>query len=158
MQNDTPLSHEATSIDVSNAYDCFTELAVHAFKAHVSLVTLIDNENNRQVFKSQLGLKEPWASRMETPLTHSFCQYVAKDDRVLCIEDATKSDLVKDNLAIAELGVMAYLGAPIRNKAGRAIGAFCVISGVPRVWNNEEKETISLISTCVSELMIAKED
>lgn len=150
------LSHETNS-EEGNAYDCFTELAVHVLNVEVSLVTVIDQLNSRQIFKAQIGLEEPWASRNETPLTHSFCQHVVNDDVILCVEDATTHDLVKENLAILDLGVMAYLGAPIRDRNGKAFGAFCVISGKPRKWSTNEKETISRISKCVSEFIITKE-
>lgn len=144
--------------DPDNPYENFTKLASHVIDAPVSLVTIIDYENARQVFKAQTGLSEPWASKMETPLTHSFCQHVANNDHALCIEDATQDPLLKTNLAIPDLGVIAYLGTPIRNKNGEAIGAFCVISGEVRRWTDNEKETVSHISKCVSELLIAKEE
>lgn len=145
-------------VNTDEAFDCFTELVVHLLGVPVSLVTIIDRENDRQCFKAQTGLPEPWASQMETPLSYSVCQYVAQNDQALSIEDARLNDLVKDNLAISRFGVTAYLGTPIRNKDGDAIGAFCVISGEPRQWTDNEKETMSHISKCVSELLMAKEE
>ena len=56
------------------AFDRLTHLAVLLLNAPVALVSLVDDR--RQFFKSQVGLAEPWASARETPLTHSFCQYV----------------------------------------------------------------------------------
>jgi hypothetical protein len=48
-----------------------------------------------------------------------------------------------DNLAIRDLGVIAYLGVPlITTRNGHAVGTLCVIDHQPRIWTNDE---ISLI-------------
>lgn len=135
------------------AFDSITELATFLLNVPVSLVSIIDIENDRQAFKSQIGLTEPWASKRETPLSHSFCQHVTKRDAMLCVEDARTHDLLKDNLAIPELGVVAYLGTPIRNEFGHAIGAFCVISGEEKQWTIRDKEIVSRLALCVTELI-----
>lgn len=135
------------------AFDSITELATFLLDVPVSLVSIIDIEKDRQVFKSQIGLNEPWATMGETPLSHSFCQHVARRDAMLCVENAHLHDLLKDNLAIPELGVVAYLGTPVRNEFGEAIGAFCVISGEEKSWTDRDKEVVSRLASCVTELI-----
>src|SRR5215204_4594894 len=88
-----------TPIDPS--FDRLTRLATRTLKAPVSLVTLVDR--NRQFFKSQIGLPEPWASLRETPLSHSFCQHVVNTNQPLIISDARQHPLVFTNLAIPDL-------------------------------------------------------
>src|ERR1700680_226145 len=58
------------------AFDLLTRLASRTLKAPISLVSLGDDR--RQFFKSSVGLPEPWSSLRETPLSHSFCQYVVE--------------------------------------------------------------------------------
>ncbi len=135
------------------AFDSITELASFLLNVPVSLVSIIDSKNDRQVFKSQMGLNEPWSSKGETPLSHSFCQHVASRDAMLCVENSRTHDLVKDSLAIPELGVVAYLGTPVRNEFGHAIGAFCVISGEEKNWTDRDKEIVSRLASCVTELI-----
>ncbi|MBI3970384.1 MAG: hypothetical protein HY332_03765 [Chloroflexi bacterium] len=53
-----------------DAFDRLTRLAANALRAPVALITLPDAD--RQFFKSQIGLPEPWASRRQTPLPHTF--------------------------------------------------------------------------------------
>jgi PAS domain S-box-containing protein len=118
------------------AFDRLTQLAARILKAPVALVSLVDRD--RQFFKSQVGLPEPWASWCETPLSHSFCQYAVDSREPLLVEDARRHPLVKDNLAIPDLGVVAYAGIPLITADGQALGTFCVIDHTPRTWTDEE--------------------
>ncbi|MBV9592481.1 MAG: SpoIIE family protein phosphatase, partial [Actinobacteria bacterium] len=77
---------------------------------------------------------EPWQSDRQTPLTHSFCQYVVRDGRPLVIEDARLDERLRDNLAITDLGVVAYAGFPLRDATGQVVGSLCAIDTQPRGW------------------------
>jgi signal transduction histidine kinase len=114
------------------AFDRLTELVQRVIGVPVSLVSLIDED--RQFFKSQQGLPEPWCSLRETPLSHSFCQHVVDQRAPLVVEDAREHPLVADNLAIRDLHVIAYLGVPLRVPEGPTIGSLCAIDGEPRAW------------------------
>ena len=118
------------------AFDRLTRLATEILQAPISLVSLV--EETRQYFKSCVGLPEPWATQRETPLTHSFCQHVVADAAPLIISDATQHPLVRDNLAIRDLGVVAYLGIPLTTSTGIVLGSFCVIDTHPRAWTKKE--------------------
>lgn len=122
------------------AFDRLTRLASKIVNAPVSLVSLVDVD--RQFFKSFVGLPEPWASERETPLSHSFCQYVVATGEPLVVEDARKVDLLKDNLAIPDLDVIGYLGMPIMASDGSQLGSFCVIDSKPRQWTQREIEIV----------------
>lgn len=136
--------------------DSISKLAKDLFKTSVALVSIVENENDRQFFVSQLGLEEPWASRRETPLSHSFCKHVQHKAKPLVIQDSRKSDLVKDNGAVVDLGVIAYLGAPIFSPAGEALGALCVIDDTPRNWSDQDVATLEVLAQCVSREILLK--
>jgi PAS domain-containing protein len=108
------------------AFDRLTRLAARILAAPVSLVTLVDR--NRQFFKSGHGLGEPWASRRQTPLSHSFCRYAVAHGEPFVVEDAREDPRVHDNLAVPELGVVAYAGVPLFTNDGHALGSLCVIA------------------------------
>src|SRR3712207_8572091 len=76
------------------SFDRLTRLAARMLGAPVSLVSLVDRD--RQFFKSSVGLPDPWASRRETPLTHSFCQHAVATREPLVIEDARDHPLVRE--------------------------------------------------------------
>jgi hypothetical protein len=84
------------------AFDRLTSLAATTLGAPVSLVSLV--EAKRQFFASTYGLAEPWATRRETPLSHSFCQHVVHSRDAVIVTDARTDPLVAGNLAIPRSG------------------------------------------------------
>lgn len=115
-----------------------TRFAAKILGAPIVLVSLVDKE--RQVFKSQVGVKEPFASG--TPLTHSFCQWVVSGKDKLVVRDAREHVTLKDNLAIRDLGVVAYCGVPLLERSSQAIGSFCAIEQKPREWSGDDLATL----------------
>jgi signal transduction histidine kinase len=118
------------------AFDRLTRLAAHALGIPVALVSLV--EEDRQFFKSCIGLAEPWASERGTPLSHSFCQHAVASGEPLVIEDAREHPLVRDNLAIRDLDVIAYAGFPLVTSEGIVLGTFCAIDSKPRRWSDDD--------------------
>ena len=118
------------------AFDRLTRLATEILGVPVSLVSLVDGD--RQFFKSAVGLPEPWASRRETPLSHSFCQHVVRGMAPLVVADARVDPVLSSNRAVSEIGVVAYAGIPIVTSDGFALGSFCAIDSKPRAWTEHE--------------------
>ncbi len=123
------------------AFDRLTKLAAKILNVPVALVSLVDD--HRQFFKSQVGLAEPWASQRETPLSHSFCQHVVNSASPLVVEDARQDELLRDNLAISDLGVIGYAGMPMTTPDNQTLGSFCVIDTKPRKWTAQELDILS---------------
>ena len=89
----------------------------------------------------------------QTPLSHSFCQHVVADQAPLIIADARVVDRVRDNLAIRDLGVIAYAGWPITDHTGTIVGSLCAIDVEPRDWPAESIEMLEdLAAACSAEL------
>jgi signal transduction histidine kinase len=122
--------------DAEPAFDRLTRLAAKILQVPVVLVSLVDED--RQFFKSCVGLPEPWATARETPLSHSFCQHTIDTREPLVISDARLHPLVRDNLAIPDLNVVAYAGIPLITNDGFVLGSFCAIDTKPRVWTADE--------------------
>lgn len=138
-------------------YDNLTKLAADLIGVPVSLLSIVEFENDRQFFKSHLGLPDPWATKQQTPLSHSFCQHVVKRNAPLVVDNAPEHFLVQDNLAIRDLGVIAYLGVPVCTQDGLPIGALCVIEGAPRQWTEQEVASLTQLAACVSDTIRLKE-
>ncbi|MBB4635082.1 PAS domain S-box protein [Longimicrobium terrae] len=130
------------------SFDRYTRLATRVLGVPVALVSLV--EGHRQFFKSCVGLPQPWATERETPLSHSFCQHVVRRATPLIIEDARQDDLVRENLAIRDLSVIAYAGFPIVVRPGVVLGSFCVIDSQPRKWTPEDLRIVQDLATAVS--------
>ncbi len=122
------------------SFDRLTGMAMRLLGVPILLITMVDGD--RQFFKSCRGLPEPWASRCETPLTHSFCQHVVASGAPLVVGDARAHPLVHDNPAILDLGVIAYAGIPLFTSDRYAVGAFCAIDTLPREWTREDLATL----------------
>jgi signal transduction histidine kinase len=129
-------------------FDRYTALASRCLGVPVSLVSLVDEY--RQFFKSQVGLAEPWASKRETPLTHSFCKYVVDSGQPLVVENAPEHPLVKENLAIKEIGVVAYAGVPLQALGKYNLGSFCAIDTKPRQWSEQDLEILKALADAVT--------
>ena len=129
-------------------FDRFTRLAARLLGAPVALVSLVDEE--RQYFKSCVGLPDVLSDRRELPLSHSFCQYAVASRLPLVIEDARIDPRLRDNPLVTELGVVAYAGAPLAGAGGQVIGTFCVIDMVPRQWTGDEVELLTTLAAAVS--------
>jgi GAF domain-containing protein len=113
-------------------FDRLTDLAATLLDVPIALISVV--EPDRQVFLGCVGVSEPWSSRRGTPISHSFCQHAVLAAAPLVIEDAREHPLVRDNPAIADLGVVAYAGIPLVTSGGQAIGSFCAIDSKPRPW------------------------
>jgi GAF domain-containing protein len=128
-------------------FDRLARIACKVVKAPVALVTLVDRD--RQFFKSSIGLPEPWCTRRETPLSHSFCKHVVATQRPLVLSDARLDASLRDNPAIQVLGIVAYLGIPLVTAGGVPLGSFCVIDQRPRDWTYDQVDLLQELAACV---------
>ncbi|MFC4145604.1 SpoIIE family protein phosphatase [Micromonospora mangrovi] len=135
------------------AFDRFARLVSDLLDVPVALVSLVTAE--RQFFPGAVGLPEPWAARRETPLSHSFCQHVVDIEVPMVLPDARLYPRVRRNLAIEDLGVIAYAGIPLTDLDGRVLGSLCAIDSKPRAWTAEQLRTLAdLAAACSSELRL----
>ena len=129
-------------------FDRYTRLATDSLGVPVSLVSLVDAD--RQFFKSQAGLTGEFAEAGQTPLSHSFCQYPVSSKRPLIVSDARQDPLVANNLAIRDLGVIAYAGIPLVLSDGHGVGAFCAIDDKPRDWSERDIRILGDLAAAVT--------
>ena len=129
-------------------FDRLTRLASRILKVPVSLISLVDID--RQFFKSQVGLSDPWLSIRQTPLSHSFCKHVVASGEMLVVEDARQHPVVCDNLAIRDLDVASYLGMPLTTPDGFHLGSLCVVDHEPRNWTADDIEVLQTLAQSVT--------
>jgi GAF domain-containing protein len=135
--------------------DRYTRLAAAILEAPVTLFTVVVGDT--QYFRSHVGLKEPLASERQTPRSHSFCQYVVLTGKPLEVADAREHPVVRDNPAIDDLGVIAYLGMPIVTRKGECVGSLCALEHEPREWMPDERAALKdLAGACTTELELRR--
>ncbi|MFG3552782.1 SpoIIE family protein phosphatase [Micromonospora sp. NPDC047557] len=144
-----------TGLDAApdEAFDRFARLVSDLLEVPVALVSLVSAD--RQFFPGAVGLPEPWSQRRQTPLSHSFCQHVVDIEVPMVLPDARLYPRVRDNLAIDDLGVVAYAGMPLTDLSGRVLGSLCAIDNKPRAWTAGQLQTLAdLAAACSSELRL----
>lgn len=129
------------------AYDRVTQLVARLLAAPTALLSIVDKD--RQYFRSQVGLGEPWAAQRQTPLSHSFCQWVVSGKERVAVDDARAHPLLRTNLAIRDLGVIAYAGVPVCSGSGEAPGSLCAIDAKPRQWSDQDLLTLQDLTKLV---------
>jgi GAF domain-containing protein len=117
-------------------FDRLARFTAQLLDVPVVLMSIVDRQ--RQFFKAQVGLQEPLNTTRQTPITHSFCQWVVTADEALIVEDARRDLLLSANPATAEMGIVAYAGVPLRAEPGETIGSFCAVDVKPRRWDTQE--------------------
>jgi two-component sensor histidine kinase len=142
--------------DAEEAFDRLTRMVTRLLGVPVALVSLVDD--TRQFFKSQQGLPSPVSQERQTPLSHSFCQHVVIERAPFVVTDAESDSRVRDNLAVPELGVKAYLGVPLALPSGHVIGSLCAIDMIPRAWSDADLKSLSDVAEIVmSEIELRRE-
>lgn len=121
-------------------FDQIAQQAAELLGAPIALVSLVDGD--RQFFKSVVGLAEPWASARQTGLDRSACQHVVRAGATVAITDTRSDPRVRESHRIADAGLAAYAGAPLRTADGHTLGSLCVLDERPREWTATELATL----------------
>jgi serine phosphatase RsbU (regulator of sigma subunit) len=129
-------------------FDRLTRIASRVMHAPVTLVSFVASD--QQIFKGREG-ELPARFADGTPLSHSFCQHVVSSGEPLVVEDALAHPLVRDNLAVADLNVLAYAGWPVVDPAGNVLGSLCAIDSTTRAWSPEELALLADLADLASD-------
>jgi PAS domain S-box-containing protein len=117
------------------SFDQLARLASTLLDAPMALVSLVDED--RQFFKSCVGVPEPLASARETPVEISFCQHAVAAREPLLVRDAREVPLFRDSPLVHD-GQVAYAGIPLVTAEGHALGTICVVDTEPRDWTEKD--------------------
>jgi hypothetical protein len=129
------------------AFDRLTAIAARVLRAPTAVISLIGDD--RQLFKSAVGLPEPWATTREAPLAHSLCAYAVSAREPLILPDAREHPAFKDNTATAQAGLVAYAGIPLILSDGSALGALCAYDYERRAWSADQVALLSDVAALV---------
>jgi PAS domain S-box-containing protein len=136
-------------------FDRYARLVRAALGVPVGLVSLVSTDG--QALPGAEGLPAFWQRVRCTGLSHSFCQYVVAHDAPLVVRDAREDPVLVDNLAIDDLGVIAYAGFPLHDPDGNPVGSLCAIDTQPRDWTRHELDILAdLAATASRELTLRR--
>ncbi|MFF0448843.1 GAF domain-containing protein [Streptomyces sp. NPDC004609] len=152
-------------------FDEFAHRAARATRAPYGMVNFIDE--NRQFFA---GLHTPAGTHSGSDLSTSaaaaaargtgrvlsrdrgFCPHVIVRRKALVLEDVCDYPRFAGNPVVDEIGVRSYLGAPLIDRAGIALGTICVVDTEPRPWGRAGLETIKSLAGELVERIHRRED
>ena len=135
----------------SESFDRITSLAAQALRVPILLLCVVDE--SRQWFKSSVGL-----DKTETSRDMSFCSHVVFERRPLMVVDARQDERFADNpLVTGAPHIRAYMGIPLFTLEGQPIGTVCAIDVQPRLFREQEVETLTKFAKLVEESLHAME-
>lgn len=132
------------------AFDAFADRLAEIASVPYAMVNFIDE--NRQFFA---GLH---VSAVPTPdmavlgadrhlaRDHGFCPYVVVRRKALVLEDVSEYPKFAGNPVVDDHGIRSYLGAPLIDRTGIALGTLCVLDVQPRPWGRAGLETIKAMA------------
>ena len=138
------------------AFDRLTRLGAMALSVPIALVSLV--EDDREFYKSAVGLGAELAMDRSSPISHSFCQYVVASGKALVVADALTHPVLRDNPSVREHGVRAYAGVPLVTPDGHTLGTFCAVDRIPRQWTASDIQVLTdLAAAAVTEIVLRGE-
>jgi GAF domain-containing protein len=89
------------------------------------------------------------------PRGHGYCPHVVVRRKALVLDDVCDYPRFAGNPIVDEIGIRSYLGAPLIDRTGVALGTVCVVDVEPRPWGRPGLETIkALASELVAQIQV----
>ncbi len=136
----------ASGLDVlaSGALDRLTRWAAKALRARAAVITLVDDE--RGVVASATATPE---SAADSPRLREFACQLVRSGQPYAIGDARSARW----RANSDHEGVAFLGTPLLDHSGSAVGSFCVMDIRPRRWTIQDIELVGeLAASALTEL------
>lgn len=93
----------------------------------------------------------------EMAMDHGWCPHVVVRRKALVLDDVCDYPRFAGNPVVDKLGIRSYLGAPLIDRTGTALGTVCVIDTEPRPWGRPGLSTIKTLAAELTELIHQRE-
>lgn len=134
-------------------FDEFARSLAGATKAPFAMVNFIDE--HRQYFaglfadsgqQAHMDLATAPAPTVEPGRVmardHGYCPHVVVRRLPLVLDDVCDYPRFAGNPVVDEIGIRSYLGAPLIDRTGTALGTICIVDREPRPWGRPGLEFI----------------
>ncbi len=128
-------------------YDEITKLATYICKTPISLISIIGENDNW--FLSKTGTEISGNLRIYSHCGHA----ILNPGNVMEVSDARQDERFKDNpYTLAPQPIIFYMGIPLMDKNGHALGTLCVMDHVPRQMDEQQKTALKYLAHQVTNL------
>ncbi|MCX5401133.1 GAF domain-containing protein [Streptomyces sp. NBC_00102] len=138
-------------------FDDFADRVAAVTASPFSMVNFIDE--NRQFFAGlhtpagnqsggDLGSAAARSNRSDRFMArdHGYCPHVLVRRKALVLDDVCDYPRFAGNPVVDGIGIRAYLGAPLIDGTGVALGTVCAVDTVPRPWGRAGLVTIKALA------------
>lgn len=129
-------------------FDRYTRLAQRLLRTEMAIVSLVLED--RQFYKSCVGLPEPYHSDRCSPIEVSLCKIGVERRAPVIIRNGPLEPEFCDHPAVRDLHLNSYLGIPLFDDSDQVLGTLCVANHEPRDWTDEDIETLSTLAYAVA--------
>ena len=131
----------------AEAFNRITRSVAALLKVPIALISLVDAK--RQWFLSRVGVEAT-----ETPRDIAFCAHAVASGHTLHVVDAWLDPRFAANpLVTGEPHIRAYLGAPLLDEQGHALGTLCALDHEARDFTAAERQILERYAKAVQQLM-----
>jgi GAF domain-containing protein len=129
------------------AFNRLTQSVAQLLKVPLALISLVDEK--RQWFLSRVGLEAT-----QTPRDISFCGHAIAARKPLHVVDAWQDPRFAGNpLVTGAPHIRSYLGVPLIDDEGHALGTLCVLDHRERAFSPEDQRILARYAQAVQHLM-----
>ncbi|TQE17321.1 GAF domain-containing protein [Streptomyces ipomoeae] len=142
-------------------FDAFADRLAEVASVPYAMVNFIDE--HRQFF---VGLHLPTGPAGDVGALgadrhlardHGFCPHVVVRRKALVLDDVRDYPRFAGNPVVDDHGVRSYLGAPLIDRTGIALGTVCVLDMEPRPWGRAGLDTIKAMAAELTAQIEARE-
>jgi len=131
-------------------FDEFARSVSELTRAPLAMVNFV--QNNRQYLGGlhagpaiPQAVQDALAGRVFSR-EHGYCPHVVVRRKALVLDDVCDYPRFAGNPVVDEIGIRSYLGAPLIDRTGVALGTVCVVDLEPRPWGRPGLETIKALA------------
>ncbi|HEX6354571.1 GAF domain-containing protein [Actinophytocola sp.] len=149
-------------------FDAFAARLAAAANAPYAMVNFVGDE--QQYFAGLYGptstkadaLEAASSASRETPgrtmsREHGYCPHVVVRRKALVLDDVCAYPRFAVNPVVNSIGVRSYMGAPLIDRTGTAIGTICVVNTEESTWGRSGLEMIKSMASEVMDLIHRRE-
>ena len=136
------LSYEIMGAPAEFAFDDIVDFASEITACPVAFVHFIDSEKQWAMAAANVPRETSECHRED-----SICNVVIRQNDVVVIPDTLEDERFKDIACVRDTpNVRFYIGAPLINAKGFALGTLCLVDFEPRTVDYEKVEAIKVLA------------